>query len=288
MTTSPHNKPKISVITVCFNAVGVIEPTILSVISQTYGDVEYIVVDGASTDGTVDVIRRYAGSIASFTSEPDGGIYEAMNKGIARATGDYIIFMNAGDRFYSPDSISRLFSAPEIAEGLDVIYGDTLCQVKDKFYKRRPAHHSPDIPTCHQSIFVATPLLKANPFNLEYKILGDRDSFATLRRLGCTFTYIPEYVAVYDTTGISNLLNRRFHRELRHLSGKKSTLLTFSLFRLKKAIVKMRDSSYGFLVRTFPRASRRLFPRYTANYFEFTHTYPLSHFSRQNQQDKKP
>ena len=88
---------KISIITVSYNAAATIERTILSVIRQTYPHMEYIVIDGGSTDGTVDIIRKYEDQIAYWVSEPDQGIYDAMNKGIRRATGDYIYFLGADD-----------------------------------------------------------------------------------------------------------------------------------------------------------------------------------------------
>ena len=88
---------KVSVVTVCLNAVNEIERTMLSVLDQTYTNIEYIVIDGGSTDGTVDIIRKYQDRIAHFISEPDKGLYDAMNKGIDLATGEWINFMNAGD-----------------------------------------------------------------------------------------------------------------------------------------------------------------------------------------------
>ena len=94
------NNPKISVVTVCYNAVDLIEETILSVINQTYRNVEYIIIDGASTDGTVDIINKYRDKIAYFVSEPDKGIYDAMNQAVGRIRGDHVLFLNCGDYLY--------------------------------------------------------------------------------------------------------------------------------------------------------------------------------------------
>ena len=92
---------KVSVITISYNAVSVIEDTIQSVLNQSYKDIEYIIIDGGSTDGTVDIIKKYQDKINYWVSEPDNGIYDAMNKGIDKATGEWINFMNAGDYFHS-------------------------------------------------------------------------------------------------------------------------------------------------------------------------------------------
>ena len=98
----------ISVVTVCYNAADTIEKTMLSVLNQTYHDIEYIIIDGGSTDGTVEIIRKYADRIAYWVSEPDKGIYDAMNKGIKVATGEWINFMNAGDEFVDEGVIEKL------------------------------------------------------------------------------------------------------------------------------------------------------------------------------------
>lgn len=116
-------QPKISVVTVCYNAVKDIEKTILSVINQTYPNIEYIIIDGGSKDGTMDVVNRYKDKIDVIVSEPDKGIYDAMNKGIDRATGEWINFMNAGDCFMEEDTINKVFTK-DIDECKSVLYGD--------------------------------------------------------------------------------------------------------------------------------------------------------------------
>ena len=103
------NLPKITVITVVRNDVAHIEHTMLSVLGQTYGNVEYIVIDGGSTDGTVDIIKKYADKLAYWVSEPDGGIYPAMNKGLQHATGEWVNFMNSGDSFADDKVLNDVF-----------------------------------------------------------------------------------------------------------------------------------------------------------------------------------
>ena len=103
-----HLSPRFSVITVTYNAEKVLEDTIQSVISQTYHHVEYIIIDGASKDGTMAIVNRYRDRISQVVSEPDKGLYDAMNKGIALATGDYLCFLNAGDSFHEDDTLQKI------------------------------------------------------------------------------------------------------------------------------------------------------------------------------------
>ena len=116
---------KISIITVCYNAEYEIERTILSVVNQTYVNKEYIVIDGCSKDGTIRIIDKYSNVIQTLVSEPDKGIYDAMNKGINMATGEWLIFMNAGDEFASPSVLERIFSN-SVRPDTRFIYSDVL------------------------------------------------------------------------------------------------------------------------------------------------------------------
>ncbi|MEO6851124.1 MAG: glycosyltransferase family 2 protein, partial [Mucilaginibacter sp.] len=114
-------QPKLSVITVVYNNVTDIERTMLSVLNQTYPGIEYIIVDGLSTDGTLQVIDKYADRI-KLVSEKDKGIYDAMNKGLSLATGDYVLFMNSGDEIFSADTVAKVFAT---ADDADIYYGET-------------------------------------------------------------------------------------------------------------------------------------------------------------------
>ena len=131
------NNPLISVVTVSYNAVSTIEQTILSVINQTYPHIEYIIIDGGSTYGTVDIIKKYADKIAYWVSEPDKGIYDAMNKGIKVATGEWINFMNSGDCLYRNDTIEKILNKSSTTNNVSIIYGKTM-KIFEKYCRHCP------------------------------------------------------------------------------------------------------------------------------------------------------
>ncbi len=195
---------KITIITVCYNAVNLIDQTIQSVIGQTYPNVEYIVVDGASTDGTIDLIKKYDKKITRFVSEKDGGIYDAMNKGIIMATGEWVLFMNAGDTFFSKDVLSKIFSAKKYLA--DVIFGDTLNHYKWGYVisEGRPFNGvERRMPFCHQSSFVRRTVLMDNKFEMSFRVSADHNQFYSLYLSGYKFLHLPMIISIFDTTGIS-------------------------------------------------------------------------------------
>ena len=136
-----HNRPtpKFSIITVTYNAEAVLEDTIQSVISQTYHHVEYIIIDGASKDRTLAIAERYRDRITLLVSEPDKGLYDAMNKGIHLATGDYLCFLNAGDSFHEDDTLQQMVHTLGIGELPDVLYGETALVDKERHLRPRSA-----------------------------------------------------------------------------------------------------------------------------------------------------
>lgn len=135
-----ENSIKISIITICYNSSKTIERTILSVLGQTYQNYEYIVIDGGSTDGTVDILRKYSRKI-NWISEPDNGIYDAMNKGIRISKGEWLNFMNAGDRFASNDVLEKIFSY-EYPEDIKFLYSDTYFENKNLQRTFAPHDHN--------------------------------------------------------------------------------------------------------------------------------------------------
>ena len=143
------SKPLVSVVTVVFNGAQHLEETIRSIINQSYDNIEYIIIDGGSTDGTLDIIKQYDHTIAYWVSEPDSGIYDAMNKGVSLACGDWINFMNAGDIFSDETTVQHVFSDIMNYSTYDCIYSDTLFNYRSgsqlitcDIRKRRIIHQS--------------------------------------------------------------------------------------------------------------------------------------------------
>ena len=168
--------PKVTIVTVCYNAVALIESTIISVLSQSYANIEYIIIDGGSTDGTVDIIKKYANRLAYWVSEKDQGIYDAMNKGVNFATGQWINFMNAGDSFSDVDAVEKIFKE-EIPTSIRVVYGDTIAVMsaqKKVHIKALPVSRiNRGIIACHQSVFVSLVDKGDIYFDIKYKLSAD-------------------------------------------------------------------------------------------------------------------
>lgn len=192
---------KVSVITINYNNKEGLEKTIASTINQTSKDFEFIIIDGASTDGSVEVIKSHTDKIDYWISEPDKGIYNAMNKGIEKADGEYCIFMNSGDCFYSEHVIKDFV---HLSDDSDIVCGDTwLGRLKE----------SPDeitfntlykLSICHQSAFIRTSLMKKYMYDESLKIVADRKFFLQALILeNCSYKHINTIIVNYDITGFS-------------------------------------------------------------------------------------
>lgn len=260
---NPSDLPKVSVITVVYNGSDHIIQTMDSVINQTYPYIEYILIDGASSDNTRSIIESKITHLApttkldttkkdnpnntiksyyleasyitshkridfKFLSEPDSGIYDAMNKGIDLASGEWCNFMNCGDRFYANDTIYELFMRflmmqkgggsykPEIA----VIYGDTQI-LYDKNHAKilyAAPHHKKNAHKyhhrfIHQSAFIATQTLRYHKYDTHFKIAGDTELFTKLYNQHKPFLHIPVVVAIFKTEGVSAQLSIRMFQE---------------------------------------------------------------------------
>ncbi|WP_281613873.1 glycosyltransferase family 2 protein [Flammeovirga sp. SubArs3] len=196
---------KVSVITISFNCELEIEPTLKSVIAQDYPELEYIVVDGNSSDKTPEIISKYKNDIDIFVSENDKGIYDAMNKGTQLATGDWVIFMNAGDYFFDHETVSKVFA--QLEDGTELLYGnhevvyDQFSKVKQAF----PVDHLWKGMVCsHQSLFVKRELLLEYPFQWEdWRISADFHFIFNRWIEKRKFQHVDTYVAKYAAGGLS-------------------------------------------------------------------------------------
>lgn len=212
------NTPKISIITVVFNNVKDIEYTISSVISQTYSNIEYIVIDGASTDGTLEVIYKYQDSIDKVISEPDKGIYDAMNKGLSLATGDYVLFLNSGDTLYDEHTISTVVQK---GNGADIIYGETKLVDEHRKIIGNRRHKTPSrfdwksfrygMNICHQAIYIKRAI--TTPYDLQYQLSADIDWIIRAAKKAKTTQNINTYVTQYLVGGMSQKRHQQSLKE---------------------------------------------------------------------------
>lgn len=196
--------PLVSVVTVVFNGKDFIERTLNNVLAQDYPNIEYIVIDGGSTDGTLEILSRYQSRLAYFCSGPDRGIYDAMNKGIAVATGAWINFMNAGDEFWAVDTVSK--SAAQMLGVASILFGDVeihypgFCRTENA---GTPGKLWQGMQFCHQSAFTSLQYHRANPFNTANKIAADLEFFHAAHQKGVTFKNLNQIVSRVITGGVS-------------------------------------------------------------------------------------
>jgi glycosyltransferase involved in cell wall biosynthesis len=199
----------VSVIVVCYNENSEkIKKTLSSVITQDYNNVELIVIDGKSNDDTIKCLGSFLKNISIFLSEPDQGIYDAMNKGVARSSGDWLIFMNVGDGFYSNNTLSILLA--DIDSECDILYGDIYREdvktiSKSPRFINRFMFYSTYF--CHQSLLFRRNLFsQVGLFDLSYKILADRVWIYKAYINGANFKYRPIIVCSYEGGGVSTSL----------------------------------------------------------------------------------
>jgi glycosyltransferase involved in cell wall biosynthesis len=205
--------PKVSIITVVYNAANIIEDTILSVIHQEYTNIQYIIIDGASTDGTIQVIEKYLNNIDLFISERDNGIYDAMNKGIRYVTGDWVLFLNSGDTLSSNRILDKIFYKSNISG--DIIYSDVYIKGRNLLLKNayELKNFSHLLPFCHQACFTRVEILKKRQFDLKYKIASDYDFFLYWYKEGKDFIHFDEPIAIFLVGGLSSRASYEYIRE---------------------------------------------------------------------------
>lgn len=193
---------RVTVVTVCYNAIDSLRRTLEDSLRQTFADVEFVVVDGASGDGTAEYLRGISDKRVRWVSEKDNGIYDAMNKGVRMARGEWVIFMNAADTFADADVLSRVFGDATAVINADVIYGDVLKNGKVK--EAEAPHNSHRMFFCHQCALVRRQLLLENPFDTKYKMSADFKFFKQMIQQQRRFMQLHFAIANFDTTGVSN------------------------------------------------------------------------------------
>ncbi|MBK7627789.1 MAG: glycosyltransferase [Bacteroidales bacterium] len=203
----PETLPLVSIVTVVRNGVKTLQRTISSIANQTYKNIEFIIIDGNSSDGTVDIIKRNEHLIDHWISEPDAGIYDAMNKGIKIAKGDWINFMNSDDEFLSPNTLSNIFHST-ISPTISIVYGDLIAYDQANLLELKvKAKKIKDIwkRMCfsHQACFVKGNVMRANNFNLNFTLAADYYLMLSLFKSGHEFLYIPEPFAKTSILGKS-------------------------------------------------------------------------------------
>lgn len=222
-----EDKPLISIVTVVYNGEEFLEETILSVINQSYDNVEYIIIDGGSSDGTLDIIKKYEDRVDYWVSEQDAGIYDAMNKGIDASSGNGLLFLNAGDYFVS-DVLNDNIIVPSFIKVKYKNFFGNYTDVKLKNYKS-------GLPNCHQGIIFEN--LKKK-YNLEYKIAADYDFYLQHEyNIKLPILKVKGYIH-YDNNGFSKKNAKIRDNEIADIIKSNFGLLFFLKFKI---IIKIKD-----------------------------------------------
>lgn len=233
------SKPLISIITVVYNDCHNIEETILSIINQSYSNFEFVVIDGGSTDGTLEKIIKYKEHINFLISESDTGIYDAMNKGIDNAKGEWVNFMNSGDLFFDNDTLNNIFNQ-EINDGISVLYGNTFANFFFGKYIVKPLELSEfknTIPFCHQSTFTRLAILKENKFDTNFILSADYNLFFKLYFSGVHFLYCNICISRFEaeegqsSKNVVQLINE--HSEINGYKKKMAGRFSMLLMKIK-------------------------------------------------------
>lgn len=229
LDTINYKLPLISIITVVYNYPVGLEETIQNIIGQTYQNIEYIIVDGASSDNTLTIIKKYEKYLSCWISEPDKGIYDAMNKGLQLASGSWVNFMNAGDKFYATTTLSDLFLNISYPRNLGFLYGNHQADYQNG-YKReveigKEIHPLVGMPFCHQSTFVRLSLHQEILFDTNYKFAADYQFFLKLISRNIPFQYIPKLISSIETSGTAEINIIKTFKEQKKIATYFSTTL---------------------------------------------------------------
>lgn len=238
--------PVFSIITVTYNAAQWLERTIVNVLSQSYPGIEYIIIDGGSTDGTVDIIKQYASGIAYWVSEPDKGLYDAMNKGLLKATGDYVWFINAGDTLYTTDTVQQIADSLKKKKRLpDVLYGETLivdAEGRSLGMRRLKAPRKltwksfrMGMLVCHQSFIVKREI--APLYDTQYRLVADYDwclqCLKKAKGIHNTFLILSNFLEAGISTASRKVALKERYQVMKKYYGRISTFVLHGWFAVR-------------------------------------------------------
>lgn len=244
---------KLSVITVTRNAETTLERTLRSVAEQSCPDIEHIIVDGASADRTVEILLQWKHEGMKWKSEPDNGLYDAMNKGAAMASGSYLCFLNAGDTFHAPDTVERLMTSYPSDAPPDILYGETaIVDDKGTFLHMRRLKAPEELNwksfrqgmvVCHQAFFIRTPLFE--PYNTDYRFSSDFDWCIRMmkksRTLHNSHMVLINYLNEGMTTANRKASLKERYRVMTKYYGRFSTILHHLWFAIRGIFAKFQQ-----------------------------------------------
>lgn len=222
----------ISIITVVYNGQSCIEKTIKSVLNQKEVSIEYIIIDGSSSDETMNIIEKYKKQIALVISEKDSGLYDAMNKGIQNATGDYLVFMNCDDTFYDSNTLSLVAQYVEANNKPEMIYGDSAEETSsgEIVYKQARSHNRAwyGMFAHHQAIYYKNEIIKNNNilYDLTYKIGSDYGFTLMVMQLSKQLVYINSPLCIFKQDGISS---KQFYKGLKDQFYIRKNILKYNI-----------------------------------------------------------
>lgn len=215
-----NQKSFLSIITINYNNINGLQKTFESVLNQTFDKFEWIIIDGGSTDGSRDFIETKQDYLAYCVSEKDKGIYNALNKGLKYASGEYVQFLNSGDWLYDENVLQKVTSAIKNDNASNDIYYGDMIQVNDGG-KQNPISYPDELGffffpynnICHQATFYRRSLFDNNPYDESYTIVSDWAMNLKLLFQGCTFKHLSQYIVYYDNKGKSSEANNKHHEE---------------------------------------------------------------------------
>ena len=245
-----NNEILISIITVVYNGEAYLEQTIKSVLMQTYKNIEYIIIDGGSTDGTVDIIKRYEENLSYWISEKDSGIYDAMNKGILKANGDFVGIINADD-YYLDNVFEEITNIFLKNKHVDVVYGDMFLMTKEGLKKELGSNMDDlhiNMSIMHPSVFINRNLYGIKLFNTNYKLCADYDLILNYQKNGFLFYHVEKPLTVMREGGASSQFSKTNKEtfDIQSLYFTKATAYkNLYLKKIKRAIRKIIEKVLG-------------------------------------------